>query len=320
MNELGTEEKSSAATLKSGAGASALKAALKLTASISCVALALSMVDRTELRALLLRSDISWLAAGLAVSLVIYAAQALRWSFIARRLRLELRFKDAWLEGYLAALLNQTLPTGYAGESMRILRLARHNRHVSHAAVRALLTVVLDRLSGQWILWLCIGLSVPAWVSDSQVAGLSILIAFICAAGSIAVLRRPTLVLPRRLAQDAPAYLADITQAVVSRGAWALQLGTSLTSVFGCWAMYFCALRALAVELAFLDFWRVAPLMLAATSLPISFAGWGPREIASAALFAQIGLDAESGTAASIVYGLMSLTSSLPGVLAWWRR
>jgi uncharacterized membrane protein YbhN (UPF0104 family) len=298
----------------------AFKAVVKLVASIGCIALALGMVDRAQLSALLTRARPSWLALGIAISAAIYAAQAWRWSFIARRLRLRLSFREAWLECYLGALLNQTLPTGYAGESVRVYRLTQHNRDIADRTPRALLTVVLDRLSGQWVLWTSIGLTVPLWVNDTQIGWFACGAAIVAASASLVLVRHPLRLLPRRLVLDAPAYLPDIAQAVLSRGAWAVQLTTSIISVFGCLAMYFCALRALSVKLDVTEFLRVAPLMLAATSLPISFAGWGPREIASAALFVQIGLSAESGTAASIVYGLLSLASSLPGVLAWWRR
>jgi hypothetical protein len=49
-------------------------------------------------------------------------------------------------------------------------------------------------------------------------------------------------------------------------------------------------------------------------ALPISFAGWGVRELASSALYAAAGLDPAVGAATSILYGLMFLAGCLPAV------
>ena len=47
-----------------------------------------------------------------------------------------------------------------------------------------------------------------------------------------------------------------------------------------------------------------------------SVAGWGPREGATAWVFASAGLGAERGAATAVAYGVMVLVASLPGALA----
>jgi hypothetical protein len=55
-----------------------------------------------------------------------------------------------------------------------------------------------------------------------------------------------------------------------------------------------------------------------------SIAGWGPREGATAWIFGAAGLGAERGVTTAVVYGVMTLVASLPGVLvlvgAWLPR
>ena len=46
-----------------------------------------------------------------------------------------------------------------------------------------------------------------------------------------------------------------------------------------------------------------------------SVAGWGPREGATAWVFAAAGLGADQGVATAVVYGVMALVASLPGAL-----
>jgi hypothetical protein len=60
----------------------------------------------------------------------------------------------------------------------------------------------------------------------------------------------------------------------------------------------------------------VVPTLLAllAMALPVSLAGWGPREGAAAWAFGAAGLGAASGVTTAVAYGLLSLIGCLPGV------
>ncbi len=56
------------------------------------------------------------------------------------------------------------------------------------------------------------------------------------------------------------------------------------------------------------------PLILCAGSLPAFFAGWGAREIAAAGLYHLSGLRSGDGASASVLFGLVSLVASAPGI------
>jgi hypothetical protein len=58
----------------------------------------------------------------------------------------------------------------------------------------------------------------------------------------------------------------------------------------------------------------LALLAMLAMVLP-SVAGWGPREGATAWVFAAAGLGADRGAATAVAYGVMALVASLPGAL-----
>ena len=67
----------------------------------------------------------------------------------------------------------------------------------------------------------------------------------------------------------------------------------------------------------------LAFLAMLAMVLP-SAAGWGPREGATAWVFASAGLGADVGVATAVAYGIMAVVASLPGALvlvgAWLAR
>ena len=53
--------------------------------------------------------------------------------------------------------------------------------------------------------------------------------------------------------------------------------------------------------------------MLLASAIPLSFAGWGPREGAAAWVFACRRARGGAGVEVAVVYGVMSLVATLPG-------
>jgi glycosyltransferase 2 family protein len=79
--------------------------------------------------------------------------------------------------------------------------------------------------------------------------------------------------------------------------------------------MFACAGRAAGVAMSAFAVVQVVPLVLATTTFPWAFAGLGPRELATASLFAWIGLSAADGVAVSITFGALSLLASAPGVM-----
>jgi glycosyltransferase 2 family protein len=56
-------------------------------------------------------------------------------------------------------------------------------------------------------------------------------------------------------------------------------------------------------------------LVLLASGIPLNVAGWGPREGAAAWAFAATGLGAGAGVTTAVVYGVMALVATLPGLV-----
>ena len=81
--------------------------------------------------------------------------------------------------------------------------------------------------------------------------------------------------------------------------------------------VFYCAARAGHVDVSIGRALIVTPIILASMVIPLAIAGWGIREAAAAALFAAMELDAGSGVAVSIAFGLVSLLASLPGAIVW---
>ena len=76
--------------------------------------------------------------------------------------------------------------------------------------------------------------------------------------------------------------------------------------------------RALGLPVTFTDLLAFIPLVTAAAALPISVGGWGMREGILVVLLGHIGVAASNALSLSVMFGLGSMVSGLPGFVVWW--
>ncbi|WP_193315278.1 lysylphosphatidylglycerol synthase transmembrane domain-containing protein [Nostocoides sp. F2B08] len=278
---------------------------------------------REGLRAL----DTATLVVGVLLAALTTVCSAWRWRLVADRLSAGLPLSLAVASYYRSLLLNLTLPGGVLGD---VDRGVRHGRRVDDVRV-ALRAVVWERVSGQVVL---IGLAVLAVLftpvpepARALVAGGLVLIALL----AIATVRhagsqpRPTVRrfgpiavkwpegksgLPTRVATVA---LADGRALASPRVVLGL-LGSSLIAISGHVATFVVAARAVGTAMPVTDLVIAAVLVLLVAAVPLSLAGWGPREGAAAWVFAATGAQASEGLAVSVAYGSMVLVGALPGL------
>lgn len=235
-------------------------------------------------------------AVALLVAVVVTAGTtwccAWRWSLIAQRLDVAVPVRTAYRLYYRSQLLNATLPGGVLGDVHRALD---HGREAG-ALGRAARSVVWDRAVGLVVL---VGLALlalpllppavlagPGWVP--LVVG-----ATVAVAGAVAL---------------------------AARGMWSRVVLASVLVAAGHAAVFVVAARTAGAVLPPAQVVALGLLVLAAATVPVSLAGWGPREGATAWLFAAAGLGADTGVSVATAYGVMSLVATLPGLLVLGRR
>lgn len=225
--------------------------------------------------------------AALAVALLVTAGTtaccARRWSLLAGELGVAVPFREAYRAVYRAQLLNATLPTGIVGD---VHRGYRHGRD-SGAVARGLWSVVWDRGSGQVV------------QASLAVAALPLVIG---ARGGVA------LVLPCLV-------LAGIVVVGYVGGVWPQVALLSAAAALGHAGVFVLAARTAGVTAPTYELVGLGLLVLLASAVPLSIAGWGPREGAAAWVFGAVGLGAATGLEVAVVYGVLSLVATLPGIL-----
>lgn len=270
-----------------------LRAAGAVLGSVAFLAVLGRTLDLEALRSTLGGLRWGWFALAAGLGPLQIALAGWRWGRIARALGLPLPDGEAVREVGVSTALNQLLPGGVAGDVVRVWRSRRLG------PLDVAVSAVVDRALGLVVLLaVAVGLLAVEHALAGRVlpgpAAVAVGAAVVGALGVASPAGRP---LRAVLAADGPVLVALsaalVASFVLGYGAAALAVGVVPSA----------AMAAL------------VPLVLLAMALPLSFAGWGPRETAAALLWPLVGATPEEGVAVAAAYGLSVLVGAMPGLL-----
>ena len=234
------------------------------------------------------------LLAATVIGVVTTVCCAWRWTIVARSLGVRLSLPTAVAAYYRSVFLNLTLPGGVAGD---VHRGVSHGRDVDDVG-RALRVVVWERVAGQVVqaaLTITVLLVLPSPVRSSMPL---VLVGVAAAAIAVVIVGRGS----------------QVWRALLHRRALPAIVFASAVVVVGHAVTFLVAARTAGVTAPVFTLLPLVLLAMLAMVLP-SIAGWGPREGATAWVFAAAGLGADPGAATAVAYGVMVLVASLPGAL-----
>lgn len=278
--------------------------ALQWAAGIALLGLLAWHLDAADIGRRLLTLEPLPLALGLAAAVAANLLSALRWRRIAADLGCH-RPASGFVVRYAQGVsLNTVLPGAtLGGDAWRSAWLTGSGCSLARAAA----SVLLDRITGLWMLAVMALVATP-WSTASPPQALTLLLAAI-ACGPLLLLLPPAAAQVRPLGVPGP-------QAPLWRHAAVSSFGVQALSCAALW----CCCRAVGAEPGLAAMLVLAGGLFIAAALPASAFGFGSREAAAAWLFPLLGIDAGTGVAASIAFGLLG---SLQGALylpLWWRR
>jgi glycosyltransferase 2 family protein len=244
-----------------------------------------------------------------AIGFVTTVCGAWRWTVVARGLGLHLPLPAAIAAYYRALFLNLTLPTGIAGD---VHRGVSHGRETDEVGL-GLRAVVWERGAGQVVqivLTVAVLLILPSPVRSSMPF---VAVAAVALALGVVVLGRLRGG-GSRWKRVRNTVVADVRSGVLHRDALPVIVLATTVAVVGYAALFLVAARTVGVTAPTSRLLPLALLAVLAMVLP-SVAGWGPREGATAWVFAAAGLGAAQGAAAGVAYGVLALAAFLPGAV-----
>jgi uncharacterized membrane protein YbhN (UPF0104 family) len=228
---------------------------------------------------------------------------AWRWRTVARTLGVPLGVRESVAAYYRSQFLNALLPGGVLGDADRAVRHGRAAGDLG-AGVRA---TVWDRVTGQVVqvalaLLALVVLPTP-WRGTGVGAVVGLALVGVLGAAAV-VLRRRTDV-----------WLARDLRVLVRPGVLVRVVAASCGSTAGHLAVFAVAAGAVGVDTSPAVLVTTGLVVLVGSSIPLSVAGWGPREGFTAWAFGVVGLGAVTGLTVAVLYGVLAAVATLPGAV-----
>ncbi|KWT73794.1 lysylphosphatidylglycerol synthase transmembrane domain-containing protein [Comamonas testosteroni] len=288
---------------------------------IALLAAVVYLANPVQLWGRLQQANPWWLLGGLGVSFASNAVSAWRWRAMAQWLGAEMSLASGMRWYFQAIGLNVLLPGAVVGGDVyRAIALQK----TGQAKAASNLSVILDRVSGLWMLCAIGGLGAVAcastlapWVHMDTAIFVTLLLVVIVLWlllpwVALQGLRSNWLKLPGawlepvRMAASSPNFLLQL---------WVQAASSALVQLLSAGALA-CGAMALGLHLP-LAVWAfvIAPVFLMA-ALPVSVGGWGTREAAAVAALAPFGVPAVLAVGVGLLYGVFALGQGALGALA----
>jgi glycosyltransferase 2 family protein len=261
-----------------------------------------------------LRSLDAWtLALGAALAVPSTVACAWRWHIVSRELGVRVDVGPAVASCYRAQFLNTILPGGVLGD---VHRGVRHGLDAEDTG-RGMRAVAWERLAGQVVqavIVIVVLLVIPSAALSAMPAVVGVLVLVVLAVVLVAQ-HVPSPEPPSLMGRMLLAVRDDVWRLVMVRHTWPAVALASTVALGFYFATYLLAARAVGVTASAVTLLPVVLLVFLAAALPLSLAGWGPREGMAAWSFGAAGLGAEQGVASAVAFAAIVLVANLPGAV-----
>lgn len=289
---------------------------LKIVVTAALLGAVLAVADFSALTRHLGEASWSFFAVAVVALVVQTFVLAARFHALVAALGHPIAARAAVELSFVCALFNQVLPSAVGGDAIRAWRLRADGRPWREA-VNA---VLLDRASG--VLVFAVLAAVAVTFAGGSLAPLRTVlwaVAVVGLVGVAAVAAADRLPMPhavqRLLASSGwPAGVRIVFGTRVALGAVAMSV---VSQLLGALAVY-CLAVAVGVEVGFGAFVAAALCMLLTMMIPLSYAGWGIREVGAVWVFALLGISTELSLAISVLFGAALFVASLPGLIFWF--
>lgn len=269
-------------------------------------------------KAYLAQGNLNFFLLALGVVVVMILLQSWRWKNILKVFATNLSFRQCLVAVWFGHLMNNLMPTASGGDLIRSYSLRYMNTKQGRwkwlgaffsekysAATSALFLACLSLLSS-------ISTKLPMVLMLFVLALLLALVLLPLVGNKVAS------IFPFQRFKKIFATLREIATLLANtfmnaNGRYAFF--ASFLINLGMCIIFYAIAHAIGVLLPFTQCMFVVPVFTLLATLPISFAGWGVRELSCVGLLGFFGVSSESAVVVSVMYGLVILLSSVPGIV-----
>ena len=289
--------------------------ALRFAISAAALALAFQISATLSDQPSLQRPDALWLLVAFACHLAIVGLLSLRlgwtlallsdWRMSARQL-----IAANWASLAVGQIALGTL----SGDAMRIIAVKRTGATLGEAAG----LIIADRLIGLLALVLLGVLALSVVLGPWPATILLGTVTLTCAIGLLAVRQLSRAPSTGRFGASLSRFAGLLWLLVCRPGGWsclALAIFAHALSV----GVFYATARAFGLYPPLSETIVAVPAGLLSSVLPVSFGGWGLRELSIAGTYQALGVEFGTAVLASVLFGVINIAFNLPGLLALWQ-
>jgi uncharacterized membrane protein YbhN (UPF0104 family) len=292
----------------------------EVTLSILLLWVIFSRIDLTNVKSRL--ADLTFIGAALVAALMMLHTilSAVRWQLLISHFGGTMKLWPTVSAVLIERFINQAVPSPAAGDGARFVELMRNGQNMRIGAY----SIVIDRIFAFGGIFGVVTVMLPFsfWVikSDNILKGIVVIaVSPIVAIAILALVRRcwweglrklPLLHYPIGL-------VIRLRDVIIAPRKFLVSAGLSIFVQMLPIPCFLILASNLHIPLMTTDAAVTIPVIMLASVLPISIAGWGVREGAAAVLMSQINVAPADAVSLSVLFGLINLVTSCLGGLVW---
>ncbi|MDC1536782.1 flippase-like domain-containing protein [Candidatus Thioglobus sp.] len=292
---------------------------VKVFVSVLLIKIMFDIVDFDSTLILLKKMNLIFFLMALVVTAIGIFITNLRWQVILNHLEVSIKFFMLLKYLWIGFFFNQTLPSSIGGDAFRAYYLWKRE-HLSIGL--SSMGVVLDRYIGLVSLVMLIMISTPLsfdLINDQFVKSMLEVVLY-CSLfiiiSSVLFGLFVTNLLRWKLIKGLSSFSNNARRIIFSfKGLYSIVLSIIIQIIF-VFAVLLLA-HGLNLDISLIEMLLIVPITNLLTAIPISIAGWGVREGIFIVGLGYVNISSDAALALSILYGLLMLIVSVPGLVVW---
>ena len=244
------------------------------------------------------------------ISFIQYVLSAYRWMYISSKNGSEMNFLYCLKFYYISTFINNILPGGVVGDIYRAYSARESDNNLINLS-KSVQGIVFERLSGQIMMFFIFLISLTFFflINAKYIAFLFTVVPVLLITFIIYIVVRK--IYFNKISSNE--IVINFRKIFSGKIFWNHTI-ISFFVVLSYIVIYIISAEALGLSIDYFTFFVFTPIVLFSMTLPVSIGGWGVREGTALLIAFLLGLSASSSISVAVMYGILNLFCSLPGL------
>ena len=244
------------------------------------------------------------------ISFIQYVLSAYRWMYISSKNGSEMNFLYCLKFYYISTFINNILPGGVVGDIYRAYCARESDNNLINLS-KSVQGIVFERLSGQIMMFFIFLLSLTFFflINAKYVAFLYTVIPVLSITFIIYIVVKK-MYFNKISSNEIIINFKKIFSGIIFWNHTIISFFVVLSYI----VIYIISAEAIGLSIDYFTFFVFTPIVLFSMTLPVSIGGWGVREGTALLIAFLLGLSASSSISVAVMYGILNLFCSLPGL------